>query len=136
MRRRLMLAALFAPGLAACEGAAPNGGAGQAQGRSFNLFFTADSAALDEAARQVVASAAALAMANPTDSVRVLGFAAPDAGSAPFNRSLALARAQAVQDALAEAGVPRARIRVESRGATPFEMFPTESRRVEIRFGR
>ena len=133
MQRRLLLAAPLVLGLATCQAPAP---ASPPQGRSFNIFFTADSAALDEPARQVVAGAAAMAMANPADTVQVLGFAAPDAGSAEFNRTLALARAQAVQDALAEAGVPRGRIRVDSRGAVPFEMFPTESRRVEIRFGR
>ncbi len=133
MRRRLLLSIPVVLGLAACQGA---GTADLAQEPARNVFFTADSASLDQAAQAVVANAAGLAKEHPNATVRVLGFAAPDSGSAQFNRTLALARAQAVRDALVEAGIPRQRIRVESRGAVPFEMFPTESRRVEILVGR
>lgn len=100
-----------------------------------SVFFVEDGAGLDTAARGVVTEAAGRAAANPVLPVRVLGFAAPDTGTAEFNRTLAQARAQGVADALAEAGVARSRIRVESRGATPFTMQATESRRVEIRIG-
>ena len=133
MRRRLLLATPLMLGLAACQ--AP-GTATTVEEPASNIFFTADSAALDEAAQAVVANVATRAKAQPDAIVRVLGFAAPDAGSAQYNRTLALARAQAVQDALVEAGIARPRIRVESRGAVQFEMFPTESRRVEVLIGR
>lgn len=99
------------------------------------VFFTADSAALDDAALGAIRESAALARANPSTIVHVRGFAAPDTGTAAFNRTLAQARAQAVADNLAAAGVPANRIRIESRGAVPFEMMPTESRRVEIVIG-
>jgi len=65
----------------------------------------------------------------------VLGFAAPDTGSAAFNRTLSQARAQNVLDALVTAGVPAARVRMGARATVPFEQMPTEARRVEIVFG-
>ncbi len=99
------------------------------------VFFTADSAALDDAARAVVLQEAELARASPSSPVRVLGFAAPDTGTPAFNRVLAEARAQNVADGLVAAGVAQSRVRIQSRGAVPFEMMPTESRRVEIIIG-
>jgi outer membrane protein OmpA-like peptidoglycan-associated protein len=131
MHRRLLLVVPLLAGLAACV--APPAPAGGPQ--PVVVFFTADSALLDAGARAVVARAAQTARANPSAPVRVLGFAAPDTGTAAFNRTLAQARAQNVADGLLAAGVPRDRVRVESRGAVPFEMMPTESRRVDILIG-
>jgi outer membrane protein OmpA-like peptidoglycan-associated protein len=65
----------------------------------------------------------------------VLGFAAPDTGTAAFNRALAQARAQNVADGLVAADVEQGRVRIKSRGAVPFEQMPTESRRVDIVVG-
>ena len=50
------------------------------------VFFTADSAALDENASELVAQVAERAKASPSVPVRVRGFAAPDTGSAAYNR--------------------------------------------------
>jgi outer membrane protein OmpA-like peptidoglycan-associated protein len=129
MRRRLAFAALPLLVLAACQAPAP------APAPVTVVFFTADSASLDTDAQAIVVQAAGLAKERPSAPVRVRGFAAPDAGTAAFNKALAGLRAQHVADHLAEAGVPRGRIRIESRGAVPFDSFPTESRRVEIVIG-
>jgi outer membrane protein OmpA-like peptidoglycan-associated protein len=96
------------------------------------VFFTADSAGLDDSAQAVIKQAADLARSNPSATVRVLGFAANDTGTADYNHTLALARARNVADGLVAAGVPQSRVRIQSRGAVSFEMVPTESRRVEI----
>jgi outer membrane protein OmpA-like peptidoglycan-associated protein len=126
MLRRLALLALPALALAACQPqpSAPN--------YPMNVFFTADSASLDDAAKQVIADAARQAAARPNSFVKVRGFAAPDSGSGAYNRSLAETRARGVGDALVAAGVAANRIGIEPRGAVAFTEFPTESRRVEI----
>jgi outer membrane protein OmpA-like peptidoglycan-associated protein len=131
MRRRLAFAVLPLLALAACQAPEP-----PAPAPVTVVFFNADSAALDENAQAIVTQAAGLAKDRPTAPVRVRGFAAPDTGTAAFNKALATTRAQHVADHLAEAGVARSRIRIESRGAVPFDSFPTESRRVEIVIGQ
>jgi len=129
MRRRPAFVALSMLAFAACQPAEPS------PAPVTVVFFNADSAALDENAQAIVTQAAGLAKDRPRAPVRVRGFAAPDTGTAAFNRTLAQARAQHVADHLADSGVERGRIRIESRGAVPFESFPTESRRVEIVVG-
>ena len=131
MRRRIMLAALPLLALAACQAPEP-----PAPAPVTVVFFNADSAALDEDAQAIVAQAAGLAKERPSAPVRVRGFAAPDTGTAAFNKALAGARAQHVADHLANSGVARSRIRMKSRGAVPFDSFPTKSRRVEIVIGQ
>lgn len=128
MRRRLLAAALPMLALAACQTPGP------APASRSVVFFTADSAALDENAASLVSEVAERAKANPSAPVRIRGFTAPE-GSAGFNRSLAEARARNVADVLVAAGIDRSRIRVEPRGPVAFEMIPTESRRVEILLG-
>ena len=123
--RRLLLATLVLVTMSACT---HSGG----ETRRLVVFFTADSAALDDNAQSVIRQAAEVARSTPSASVRVLGLAAPDTGSAAFNYTLAQARAQNVADGLVTAGVPQGRVRIESRGAVSFEMMPSESRRVEI----
>jgi peptidoglycan-associated lipoprotein len=123
MRRRHLLAAAPALLAAACATEAPR--------PAITVFFTADSAALEGEAAEVVRRAAAAAREG-TGTVTVLGFAGP-AGGAAYNRALSEARAQHVADKLAENGVARARIRIVPRGPVPFADVPTESRRVEIR---
>jgi len=139
MRRRFLAAALPLLALAACQtpGQQMSGQRTSGPGPADRtvVYFTADSAALDENASALVEEVAERARANPAVPVRVRGFAAPDSGTAAFNRTLAEARAQHVADHLAESGVDRRRIRIESRGAVPFEMMATESRRVEIVLG-
>ena len=128
MYRRFLLAAslLAIAGCARMAAPAP---------RTLVVFFTADSAALDPAAQAAIQQAAEVVHPNPSATVHVRGFAAPDSGSKQFNKSLSDTRAQAVADALVNAGVPRARLRMESRGAVPYDLMPTESRRVEIVIG-
>jgi outer membrane protein OmpA-like peptidoglycan-associated protein len=133
-RRRHALAALLlaAPaamlGLAACQNAPA-----QAPMRSV-VFFTEDSAALDENGEAIVRGVAEAARARPDARVAVLGFAGP-AGDRRFNQALSDARARRVADQLVAAGVDRRRIEVRARGPVAFEMMPTESRRVEIVLG-
>lgn len=103
--------------------------------RTVVVFFTADSAALDPAAQTSITEAAEIAKQRPNSAVHVRGFAAPDAGSPAFNRSLANTRAQGVADALVQAGVPRVQLSMETRGAVAFGLMPTESRRVEVLIG-
>jgi outer membrane protein OmpA-like peptidoglycan-associated protein len=132
-RRHLLLVASLLSGLAACTTGPMSAGGSTAQPTV--VFFTADSAALDEPARAIIRKVAEAARANPSAPVQVRGFAAPDTGSPAFNSILSRARAQNVADGLVAAGVPQRRVRIESRGAVPFEMMPTEARRVEIVIG-
>ncbi|MCW8085421.1 OmpA family protein [Sabulicella glaciei] len=97
------------------------------------VFFTADSAALDGPAREVVTGAARRAARFPNSRVRILGYTGP-AGEPEANRILARERAEAVAAALREAGVAPGRISVAGRGAVGYELVPVESRRVEIHF--
>jgi outer membrane protein OmpA-like peptidoglycan-associated protein len=96
------------------------------------VFFTEDSAALDEPAVGVVANAARLANRYPSASVEVLGYAGP-VGGQQYNVALSQARAKTVEDALLARGVAASRITVRGRGPVAYELAPIESRRVEIR---
>lgn len=130
MRRRFLLAALPLFGLAACQTPQPAPAAARTV-----VFFTADSAALDENASAVLTEVAERASANRAAPVEVRGFSAPDTGTTEYNRTLAEARTQHVADRLVASGIDRSRIRLQPRGEVPFEMYPTESRRVEIIVG-
>ena len=135
VRRRFVLAASVLPAFLILAGCAQTPAQPAPAISTVVVFFTADSAALDPAAQAAIQQAAATAKQRPTATVRVRGFAAPDAGSVEFNRSLSRTRAEGVVDALVNAGVPRIQISVETRGAVPFDLMPTESRRVEIVVG-
>ncbi len=129
MRRTLLASLALLPMLAACANR------GDLAGQPPRMvFFTPDSASLDDAAKAVIMDAANLAKANPMAPVRVLGFADPE-GTPALNRALSAARAENVAIALRGDGVPAARITVTPRGEVPFEAVPIESRRVEIRVG-
>ena len=130
MFRRLVLAAALISSFAACTRAPTS-----SEGPRTVIFFTADSSGLDDEAMATIRRAAEAARVNSSALVQVVGFAAPDTGSADYNKVLSQARARNVADALIAAGVPRTRLRLESRGATSFEMMPTESRRVDIVIG-
>jgi len=130
MNRRTLLAALPPLALAACA-TEPSGRATRAV-----VFFTEDSAALDENAQELVAQMAEQAKARPGAPVRVRGFAAPEAGTARYSRTLSASRARHVADHLIASGIDRSRIIVEPRGAVPYELMAAESRRVEIIVGR
>jgi len=130
MHRRLLLLAPLALGAAGCESV--NQSASTVP--PVIVFFTGDSAALEEPALALVRGAAATAARNPGASVRVLGFAGPTGGR-PFNVALSRARAEQISTHLTESGVAASRIRVVARGPVEFEFAELESRRVEIRFG-
>jgi len=98
------------------------------------VFFTADSAQLDDTAKNVIADAAVAAQRSPGTPVVVAGFADPSGGPT-YNRTLSDARAQMVAETLRNAGVVSSRISVQPRGPVKPEGYATESRRVEIRLG-
>jgi outer membrane protein OmpA-like peptidoglycan-associated protein len=100
------------------------------------VFFSPNSAAVDDPARTIIQEASAAAKANPSARVLVLGFASPETGTVESNKALAQARAQTVADGLVAAGVPQARIHVEPWGAIAYGLTPMESRRVEIVIGQ
>lgn len=129
--RRLLALAAVPLLLAACETATT---AGTMQPQRYVVFFTEDSAALNENGEQVVNNAAAAAKAASSARVTVLGYAGP-AGSVAFNRALSDARARHVADHLIQQGVSASRIAIRPRGPVPFDLVPTESRRVEIVIG-
>ncbi|MBN8929096.1 MAG: hypothetical protein BGO51_19050 [Rhodospirillales bacterium 69-11] len=106
-------------------------GSAHADPQRFVIFFIEWSAAIDDAAKGVVAEAADYAKAHPTETIQVTGFADPT-GSKQANVLLSELRAQRVADLLAEDGVPPARIRQVGRGSVKFALTPLESRRVEV----
>jgi outer membrane protein OmpA-like peptidoglycan-associated protein len=78
MRRRLAFAVLPILALAACQ-ATPR------TPELHNVYFTAESAALDDSARNTIAGAAREANASPATFVKVRGFAVSER-SGPFYR--------------------------------------------------
>ncbi len=139
MRRRhllattLMLAPLVLAGCA--QPSVTREGALQGPaGQSMVVYFNADSAALDDAAKDIVKGAAEIAVRNPTAPVAVIGFADPE-GSRAFNQALSRARAENVANELRTAGVAAGRIAVLARGPVPAVDLAQQSRRVEIRIG-
>jgi outer membrane protein OmpA-like peptidoglycan-associated protein len=133
-RRRLFLAAAALPAVPALLGGCETGAPPAPPQQPFVVFFTEDSAALGDSAAAVVRDAAAAAKSDQRAPVTVLGYAGPAGGQA-YNRALSEARARRVADDLVAQGVATSRITIRGRGPTPFEMMPTESRRVEIRVG-
>ena len=98
------------------------------------VFFTANSADLDDGAKQVLGHVVTDALANPARTVYVEGYA-DAAGSAGANQALSKLRVQVVADGLVARGVPAARIVQRPRGSAPGEP-GEESRRVDVSFGR
>lgn len=80
------------------------------------VFFAENSDALGGRARALLEAQARWLKAAGGFDLTIIGRAA-DGGSAGDNRALALARAQAVQAKLVEAGVAPERIRVDARGS-------------------
>jgi cytochrome c oxidase subunit 2 len=132
MRRRALASLGLAGLLAACAQTATTGTPGQAP--VFLVFFEDDSIALNGDAQRVVEQAVAIARANPSASIRVSGFIAPDPQHAP-TVALARARAEHVANVMVSQGIAQGRVRVEGRGVAQFTSAPVESRRVEIRIG-
>lgn len=83
---------------------------------SFPVYFETNSGQLTEAARQVVADAAARVKGCALGRIDVVGLA--DAtGGAGVNMTVSRRRAQAVADALAQAGLPRPSFDIDAIGA-------------------
>jgi outer membrane protein OmpA-like peptidoglycan-associated protein len=101
----------------------------------YAVYFQLWSTGLDEPAKQVIASAATLANANPSLSVEVAGYADPE-GSPQVNIDLSRTRAQMVADELTADGVAASRIAITAHGSIGFVMDSQESRRVVITLGR
>jgi outer membrane protein OmpA-like peptidoglycan-associated protein len=133
MHRRLLFAAAVLPSLAACAGLDPFFVRDPANLPHPVIFFTADSAALDDSAKATIREAAATANRYSGARVNVFGYAGT-VGGAAFNRQMSDQRAQVVAAELRRNGVAPERILVVPRGPVAFDMAPVESRRVEIRF--
>ncbi len=103
-------------------------------GNQFVVFFTVQSAALDQPARSVIASAAAAAAGQPGRPVLVEGYT-DSIGSPRADMSLSGTRAQTVANALVADGVARSRIVLRPRGQTGNDP-GVESRRVVIELDR
>jgi outer membrane protein OmpA-like peptidoglycan-associated protein len=124
--RRLALSLLL---LCLAAGHARAAGAQQ----SFVVFFQQWSAAFDDAALRVIASAADWAKSHPGAPILVTG-AADLTGSKQANILLSELRAQVVTDQLAADGAQAARIKQEGLGSIDYALSSQESRRVVISF--
>ncbi|MBV9115366.1 MAG: OmpA family protein [Hyphomicrobiales bacterium] len=82
------------------------------------VFFTENSAALDDTAKTTLDNQAAWLSNYPAYKVKVEGFA-DEKGSAQFNTQLGLKRAEAVVAYLTSKGIPAARIKAKSFGNSP-----------------
>ena len=108
-----------------------------AEARSFLVFFDWDKSVLTERARQVVREAATATQKIQTTHIEVNGYT-DSSGSAAYNKSLSLRRAQIVAGELVKDGVAKEAIRIEGFGESN-PLVPTEknarepqNRRVEI----
>lgn len=120
----LLLAVVLAPALAHAADAP----------QKFVVFFQQWSAALDDAAQDVITHAANAAKAQPGAAVHVNGFADPT-GSKRANELLTDLRAQMVVDQLQSDGIDPKRIRQRGHGSVQFALTSQESRRVEVSIG-
>lgn len=80
-----------------------------AQAQSYEVLFAHDSAALDDAARAVIADAAQSHAATGSSSITVRGHT-DTSGNADYNAALSKRRASAVAEELAARGVPVSQI--------------------------
>ncbi len=100
----------------------------------YAVFFPPQSAALDPAAKAVIASLADKAKVRPGAMVVVSGFSDPE-GSVPDNLKLSARRARVVADTLVADGVPPYRIERRALDGVDYSIDSLESRRVEITLG-
>ena len=99
--------------------------------RTYMVFFANNSAALDIAARQVVAEAVQSARTVPTTSIQLMGHA-DGTGRNPHNQSLSSQRVQSVTAELTRLGVPRTAISGSGTGAAGSSGADPQARRVDI----
>ncbi len=128
LSRRLLLGAVLL-GAAGCMARGPIDAPPKSP-----IFFTPFSASLDDNANRVINEVAADALANPSHTVIVEGFA-DSVGTPSSNKTLSQLRAQVVADALVAHGVAQNRIVLHPRGATAADP-GIESRRVDVSYGR
>jgi outer membrane protein OmpA-like peptidoglycan-associated protein len=100
-----------------------------------SVYFESGSAELSPAARIVIAEAARAAGLARPQQIEVVGYT-DASGSVEANRILAGRRAQAVADALVEAGAAPGAVEVSGEGEASVTSLATESRRVDIVFTR
>lgn len=91
-------------------------GAEQIEDDSFAVPFARGSSTLGENSRNALAAAVEAARATPESNLCVLGHAGQEGGATTTTR-LAAARARAVAESLAAAGIEPERIRAEARNA-------------------
>jgi OOP family OmpA-OmpF porin len=103
------------------------------------VFFDFDRAVLTPTAEQTIREIARNIQQGTIQQVDVVGYT-DTVGPPSYNEQLSQARARAVQEGLAEAGVPQARINVRGRGEqdllvpTPDGVREPSNRRAEILF--
>lgn len=104
-----------------------------AAGRSFGLdqvMFDSGSSTLDAGDQGVISEAAGVLKQFPNAGVTITSYADPE-GDPAANRKLAAARAVAVKNAMASAGVPAAQLKTNVVGETGNAAIP-QNRRVEL----
>lgn len=99
----------------------------------YSIFFESGSADLSQAARRVVEEAARAAGLARPQQIEVVGYTDPS-GSVEANQILSARRAQAVADALVEAGASPGAVEVSGQGEGSVTGVAQESRRVDIIF--
>ena len=109
----------------------------EAPARTYLVFFDWDRADLTARARQIVAEAAAASTRVQTTRIEVSGYT-DLSGTAAYNQSLSVRRAQTVESELVRDGVPRGEIEIHGFGESN-PLVPTaagvrepQNRRVEI----
>ena len=125
---RIVPPALLLLALSSCS--AMTGGSPE---KTYVVFFTERSTAIDTAGQKVIGDAARESKAAPSKPVVVLGYT-DSVGSAAADQTLSSERAETVAEALIADGVPSTSIRREGRGQT-HEDPGVASRRVEIAVG-
>jgi len=101
----------------------------------YSVHFESGSAELSPAALRVIEKAARAAGLARPQQIEVVGYT-DASGSVEANQILSARRAQAVADALVEAGAAPGAVEVAGRGEATVTAIPTESRRVDIVFTR
>jgi outer membrane protein OmpA-like peptidoglycan-associated protein len=104
-------------------------------GKTFVVFFSSDSAAVDAQGEVILGAAGDYARAHPDRPVVVAGYADPN-GTPAASNEVASARVAAAVKGLVAAGVMPNRIQHRDEGAVPFALNSQESRRVEISVGK
>jgi outer membrane protein OmpA-like peptidoglycan-associated protein len=99
--------------------------------RTYMVFFANNSAALDAAARQVVAEAVQSARTVPTTAIQLMGHA-DGTGRGPLNQQLSNDRVRNVTAELVRLGVPRNAIAGTGTGAAGSSGADPQARRVDI----